>query len=194
MSSINFEYPLRWLPQQPRTKSPKRATFGAWSMARVGPSLVNELRLLGAKLVVITSNLQVRADRTGFLSNQRVDDAGIVVYFELKGKRKAMACDRWSLPEHNVRALVKSIEAIRGLERWGGSDFLDGLFTGFEALPAPDSVIVSVPSFFESCVDENDVRATYRKLSKELHPDVGGSVDEFSELQRQYKMALVGWK
>lgn len=184
---IQFEYPLQWLPQQPRTKRPQRSRFGNTNPSRAGNTLLNELRLLGAKNLIISSNLQQRMRGDGFLANQRVDDAGIVAYFDLKGKSKAMACDKWDKVEHNIWSLAKSVEAIRGLERWGGSDFLDGLFTGFAALPSPDDIIVAnAPRYFDDCDNKEHAKRRYKKLSKELHPDTGGSDLEFMEMKKQY--------
>jgi len=184
---MKFEYPLQWLPQQPRTKRPQRARFGNHSVYGSGKELVDELQRLGAKNCLISSNLQQRARGDGFYSNQKVDDAGVVVYFDLKGKNKAMACDRWDKPEHNLWALKLSIYAIRGLERWGGSEFLDGLFTGFKALPMPDQVVVTTPQYFADCFNQEHAKDRYKRLVKELHPDVGGNTDEFIEMKRQYE-------
>ncbi len=35
----------------------------------------------------------------------------------------------------NIQAIRKTIEAMRGLERWGVSDMLQRTFSGFKALP-----------------------------------------------------------
>lgn len=190
--NVIFESPLKWLPQQPRTKNPERARFGTHSISSTGNRLAHELELLGAKSIVITSNLKSRQRGDGFLANQTVSDAGIVVYFELKGQGKAMACDKWDKPEHNLRALELNISAIRGMERWGGSDFLDGLFGGFKALPAPEPfhLITPAPAYFADAFSLEDVKQRYRNLAKELHPDNGGNDTDFAELNRQYVWAL----
>lgn len=186
---MQFEYPLQWLPQQPRTKKQERARFGNHSPSKAGDYLIEELERLGGKSCIISSNMQPRARGDGFYANQKVEDAGVVIYFILKGQSKAMACDKWDKVEHNLWALYLSIQAIRGLERWGGSEFLDGLFTGFKALPSPDDVIVSAPNYFEDCINQDDVKKTFRNLAKELHPDRGGDPSEFAELQRQHLIA-----
>jgi len=186
---VNFEYPLQWLPQQPRTKNPTRARFGNHSPSKAGDYLVDELQRMGAKQCVISSNLMERARGGGFYAKQNIVDAGIVIYFQLKGQSKAMACDVWDKPEHNLWALYLSVQAIRGLERWGGSDFLDGLFEGFKALPSPDSVVTTMPQFFSDVDNNEQLKKRYKLLARELHPDVGGSQEEFSEMQRQYNIA-----
>ncbi len=186
---INFQTPLQWLPQQPRTRRPERARFGNHSISLAGRYLVDELRLMGAKDCIISSNLQqtTRGDR--FYANQKVDDAGIVIYFNLKDKDKAMACDLWDRPEHNLWALYLSVKAIRGLERWGGSDFLDGLFTGFKALPSPEDSMVMSVRYFSDVDNLEHLNLKYKKLLKELHPDnkETGNEEEFREMMIQYK-------
>lgn len=190
---VKFEYPLQWLPQQPRTKRPERARFSEkHSASRAGDELVNELERLGAKKCVISSNLQTRIDGSGFYAKQRIVDPGVVIYFDLKGQGKAMACDKWDKVEHNLWALYLSVQAIRGLERWGGSELLDGLFTGFKALPDPANIIITEKDYFGNVQDKEDLRIIYKDLVKKMHPDLGGSSDEFQVMKRQYEQRLGG--
>ncbi len=184
---VKFEYPLQWPPQQPRTKSPEMSRFKNKSISWTGNYLVDELRLLGAKNVVISTNLKTKIGG-GFYANNKVEDGGIAVYFELKGEGKTMACDKWNRPEHNIWALNLSVSAIRGLERWGGSEFLDGLFTGFKALPAPgDSVMMGI-KYFSDISNKDHLQLKFKKLAKELHPDSeGGNTEQFQEMMTQYK-------
>ena len=185
---ISFEFPLKWLPQQPRTKFPESARFALHSLHKAGNYLVDELEKLGGIKCVITSNLQTKPGG-GFYVNQRVEDSGIVIYFELKGVGKAMACDKWEKPEHNIWALYLSVSAIRGLERWGGSEFLDGLFTGFKALPYQEgpSTNISQKNYFEGLYDLEEIRGKYKELAKELHPDKGGDNEEFQLMSQQFE-------
>lgn len=190
---INFEFPLQWLPQQTRTKYPKLAQFGRHSASRAGDELASELKRLGAKNCIISSNLQRRARGGGFYADQKnIEDAGVVVYFDLKGTGKAMACDKWDKPEHNLWALFLSVQAIRGLERWGGSELLDGLFTGFMALPDPGKSMPPVDTqYFLGLNDMEDIKQEYRKLVKKMHPDVGGSAVEFNTMRNQYLQIII---
>lgn len=183
---MKFEYPLQWLPQQPRTKRPERARFGHHSISNAGVLLVDELRKLGAKNCIISTNLQTKISG-GFYANQKVEDSGVVIYFDLNGEGKAMACDRWDKPEHNLWALNLSISAIRGLERWGGSEFLDGLFTGFKALPAPGECMNMSMQYFSDVENLEYLNLKYKKLLKELHPDMGGNSEDFQDMMEQYK-------
>jgi len=184
--TVIFEYPLQWLPQQTRTIRQERARFGNHSPSKAGDFLVDELVRMGAKKCVISSNLMVRARGGGFYAKQTIMDSGVVIYFELKGDAKAMACDKYDRPEHNLWALYLSVQAIRGLERWGGSQLLDGLFTGFKALPAPGDVVSSSPQYFIGFDTQEERKKYFKQLAKEMHPDVGGNIDEWNEMKRQY--------
>ncbi len=190
---ITFEHPLQWLPQQPRTKRQERARFGNHSPSRAGDYLIGELERLGSKKCVISSNMQTKLSG-GFYANQSVEDTGVVVYFELKKEGKAMACDRWDRVEHNLWALYLSVCAIRGLERWGGSEFLDGLFSGFKALPGPGDVMTTEVDYFQGVQDKEHLKERYKKLAKELHPDLGGDEEQFSIMSRQHKQREGGFE
>ena len=38
-----------------------------------------------------------------------------------------------------MQAIAKTIEALRGINRWGTGDMMEAAFKGFSALPAPDT-------------------------------------------------------
>ena len=40
---------------------------------------------------------------------------------------------------------------------------------------------------FNRCKDEREVKKLYRKLSKELHPDLGGDKQEFVKMKKEYE-------
>lgn len=184
---MKFKSPLQWLPQQQRTKIPKRSNFGNHSAYKSGLELEKELKLLNAKNVVLSSDLQTKQDGT-LCARQYNEDAGIVIYFELKGEPKAMACDKWNKPEHNIWALKLSISAIRGLERWGGSEFLDGLFQGFKALPSPENSTIMNEQYFSDVTNLDHLKLKFNRLAKELHPDTeDGNSEKFQEMMKQYK-------
>lgn len=185
---MQFEYPLQWPPQQSKTKNPKRSRFGNVSIHKASQELFNELKLLGAKDLVISTNLKQKMKGDGFYSNQIVDDVGIAIYSNIKGDNKVMACDKWDRVEHNIWALVLSIRAIRGLERWGGSEFLDGLFTGFKALPQNAG---SDTNYFDGIENIDDLKTRYRRLAHKLHPDMPtGDFTKFVQMKTQYQNLL----
>ena len=71
----------------------------------------------------------------------------------------------------NTYALAMTIDAMRAIDRWGASDMLDRMFTGFKMLPSPAAVrwwdILGVPR--ESQIET--IRSAYRKKMMEVHPD-----------------------
>lgn len=48
--------------------------------------------------------------------------------------------------------------------------------------------------YFKNCKCIEDVKETYRKLAKELHPDNGGSSQDFAEMMQEYKAAFNRYK
>jgi hypothetical protein len=108
---------------------------------------------------------------------------------------KCFACDRWRTIEENLRAIYKSIEAIRGLERWGSKSFVDAAFTGFSALPAPGRQarrhwrqVLGIDA--NDAPTRNDVEAAYRAAAKRAHPDLGGSSEAMAEVNQARTEAL----
>ena len=183
---MKFEEPLRWNPCIPRTKRQERSRFGNRSAYRAGEDLSKELTRMGAKNIIISSDLRQKPTG-GFYANQnRIEDVGVCIYFNLKDVPKVFACDKWDRVEDNLWALKLNVGALRGMDRWGGSNFMDGLFTGFKALPPHDPMITPPTQFFMACRSKEDAKSTYHSLAKKLHPDLGGSKEEFSEMQRQY--------
>ncbi|MEL7447740.1 MAG: J domain-containing protein [Pseudomonadota bacterium] len=143
-------YPLQWPAGKPRTASPQPSRFGTnhWSrekrisLDRAVRDLLWEIDRLGGINEVISSNLKLRKDGLPYSSQRTPDDVGIAVYFQLPDERGnmqdvCMACDRWNKQACNVWSIAKCVEALRGLERWGGGDMVQSAFTGFTALPAP---------------------------------------------------------
>lgn len=149
-------------------------------------------RLAGTDLIVST-NLPVRNDGGLYADwmKRKIDDPGVAIYFKRKGKEISLCCDHYLTVWENLYALAKGIEALRGLERWGVSDFLDRAFTGFAALP--ESITTrywwQVLEVSRDC-DKDTIVNQYRKLAKMYHPDAGGTVEKFQELQQAYTEAM----
>lgn len=75
-----------------------------------------------------------------------------------------------------MQAIAKTIEALRGIARWGTGDMLEAAFTGFMALPAPGAAREwwEVLGVARHCT-RDDISAAYRRLASINHPDRGGS-------------------
>lgn len=177
-------YPLHWPRGKSRTKNPEYARFGNHNRGYCISYLVQEITRLGGKNLIISSNLELRNDGLPRAAQRAPSDPGVAVYFYLQGEQKCMACDRWNSVEHNLWAIVKSIEAIRGLERWGSKDMVDAAFRGFQALPAPMTTEVR---YFDDLTTSEEIRMRMHTLAKKLHPDMGGNAEEFAAMIRQYE-------
>lgn len=102
-------HPLAWPDGWPVTPADKRVRGRAFKQAsdhsyggrtlvtfgRARDLLYEELKRLGAKNVVVSTNHP--ADRYGVPteSKRSVADEGVAIYFTLRGKAMAMACDRY---------------------------------------------------------------------------------------------------
>ena len=166
-------YPLSWPAGRPRTSRPQPSRFKV-HFSRVRDELLNELKLLGAKGVILSTNLKLRQDGLLPLAGQsQPADTGAAVYFDYHGQPVCFACDRWKKIEDNLQAIRHTIGALRGIARWGTGDMVKAAFTGFAQLPAarvalrPWWVVLDV----QQHSDTDAVTAAYRALSKEFHPD-----------------------
>lgn len=181
-------HPLTWPVGWKRTGYRTRSRYGDRSVAGARAELVGELRLMGAKDVVISSNLELRNDGMPRSGQRQPTDPGVAVYFKRKGKNGCFACDTWLAVEDNIWAIVLTVRALRQIDRAGASDMLDRAFTGFAALPAPSVdwwTVLGLPR----TSPEADIRARYHELVKQHHPDMGGDRGAFEQIQEAWKLA-----
>lgn len=197
-------YPLTWPLGRPRTpakarmKAPfhRRATFqGTYGVQRdkrpltlsdARDELIEELGRLGAAAVVISTNVELRRDGIPRGDRRAPDDPGVAVYFTRKARQVCFCCDRWTTVEANLKAIAKTIEAIRGIDRWGTGDMVDAAFTGFQALPAPKNWRQVLGD--KKSVEE--VEEAYKQLAYKRHPDRGGSNESMAELNDAVARAM----
>lgn len=132
-------FPLHWPGGWPRTRTPQRSRFDvSFVSARYG--LFDEIGRMGGRYIVLSTNIELRKDGLPYANQPEPRDSGVAVYFERKGKQMVFACDRWDRVKDNMRAIQKTIEAMRGIERWGASDLLERAFSAFQALPPPGQI------------------------------------------------------
>src|SRR5258708_5057688 len=128
------QYPLQWPMGWKRTQNPLDARFKL-GLHQAMRHLLSELDLLGAINVVVSSNLQVRRDGMPLADQREPKDSGVAVYFQLNGQDQCIPCDKWYYVRDNIRAVGLTVEALRGLERWGAKEMVNAAFRGFKALP-----------------------------------------------------------
>ncbi len=95
-----------------------------------------------------------------------------------------------------MQAINKTVEAIRGIERWGTGEMMRAAFAGFKELPPGNPDIK--PTFDAWAVlgvkpgaTADDVRTAYRAKIKLAHPDAPtGSAEEFMKVQKAYEIVI----
>lgn len=178
--STATRFPLSWPAGRPRTRYPVRSKFKVQSFAVVRDELLHQLKLLGATAVILSTNIRLRQDGLPLAGQAQPADTGVAVHFAYKGRPVAFACDRWDRIEDNLQAVRHTIDALRGIARWGTGDMVDAAFSGFAQLPAartalrPWHVVLGVAPHAST----DEATAAYRRLAKEHHPDRNPGDDE----------------
>lgn len=199
-------YPLQWPAGRRRTERARRklgrfnrkVDNGRYlqtkdiSVADAVDRLQGELDRIGARLPVVSSNVELRLDGLPRSGQRAPDDPGVALYFQLDGKPHCMPCDTYVKVEHNIAAIAAHIEATRAIERHGVATVSE-MFAGFEALPPPGAAerpwweVLGV----ERGAGETVVRAAYREKAKAAHPDAaGGSAAAMAALNAARDAAL----
>lgn len=188
MGSAASAYPLAWPAGWPRSKSRKASKFKV-TFAEARDELQREIKLLGGRYPVLSTNVELRVDGQPRASARAPDDPAVAVYFERAGKQMVFACDRWDSVKDNIRAIQKTIEAMRGTERWGASDMMERAFAAFIALPPASSDWRSVLGL-TGTPSRAEIETAYRTKAKSAHPDAGGSDTEMAKLNAARVVAL----
>lgn len=197
-------YPLDWPEQWPRSTTTRVSSFKT-SLAKARDGLIRELHLLGARDVRVTTNMALNRDGT-FASHQPgiagIDQAA-AVWFTLRGEDRVLSCDTYRHLEDNLHALELTVGGIRGMQRWGIRDVVDRAMAGFSALPAGDtSAIVGAPPVghddppwhetlhLAPSAGPDLIRAAFRQLAREHHPDRGGDPETFARINRAHERGI----
>lgn len=183
-------YPLAWPPAWPRTERPEWSRFAA-SQSEAQNGIIRELRLLGARDIIISTNIPLRQDGMPYASRRAPEDQGVAVYFKFNGNDQCIPCDKWRTIAENMRAIEKTIDALRGIERWGAKEMVNAAFRGFKALP--ESIIPGQETArpWHEVLGVNPdapkevIVAAYRALAMKYHPDNQETGDpmKFHQLQ-----------
>jgi hypothetical protein len=184
-------YPLAWPDGWPRKPDHVRrnATYQV-AFARARDDLLAELRLAGARHVVISSNIALRRDGLPYANLPEPRDPGVAVYWDdRKGNPRVMACDVWRSTRENLRAIGLAVSSLRQIERTGATDLLERAFEGFKRLPASrscwDVLGISGPG-----AGVERITARFRELARQHHPDKGGDPRLMAEISAAYQEAL----
>ncbi|MDB6020791.1 MAG: hypothetical protein JWQ04_648 [Pedosphaera sp.] len=199
MNAPKESYPLSWPAGWPRTLAHKiaRSKFGgslqqsaSLTLTRALDAVLHELALLGAGDPIVSTNFTTRLDGQPRGGQAQPKDKGAAVYFSFKKRPTVLACDRWDKVEHNLWAIAKHVEALRGQDRWGVGS-LEQAFAGYLAIPAKTGgddpwAILGLPVNFT----EESLKEAYRLLAKKFHPDNPdtGDAERFARIRSAYDM------
>lgn len=200
---MSTAYPLAWPTGWPRTSTRDRrngktlwASKGKpWTFDAARRALADELERHDAGNIILSTNYELRLDGAPKAGGKIPADVGVAVYFTRKGRPVVMARDAFDRAEENIRSLTLALEAMRAIDRHGGSLMLDRAFEGFVAIgtgPRPWREVFGYTPI--NRVDRTDIEARFRELARERHPDRGGSDAKMAELNvaRENAMREVG--
>lgn len=196
---MTIAFPLAWPEGWNRTPAWRRKNASRFvsTFAHARGELLNELRLLGAKSVVISSNIAVRGDGLPYAETARrnIEDPGVAVYFARGERRLVMARDAFTTVHDNLRSIGLAIAALRAMERHGGGDMMERAFTGFGALPPPKApprerdpakewrdILGPIPPHLSAATTLELVEQRFREKARAHHPDRGGSTSIMATL------------
>lgn len=185
-------FPLQWPSGYPRTaRTSNRFRFYPSSVSVEIKMLKEELGRMNARGIVISTNIPTNRDGDPYSTYTKPSDVGVAVYFTVDNKAMALCCDKWNTVEANLKALSMSVDALRGLDRWGVSDIMDRAFMGFKALPEKASSFPwwDVLGLARLCT-KKEIEAAYKKKIKAHHPDNGGDPAKWQELQEAYQQGI----
>ena len=202
---IQFNPLSVWPAHQPQTpaKNRKTAQFTMCYLDRLA-LLENELRCLSAKDVllsawIIPSRGQIRKD--GWPSaSAKAAAPGVILSFNSRGKLREFAADQYLDFSDNLYAIAKILEALRGIDRWGGASS-GKQYAGFAPVAVVAAPALSVfgsaqaaavflakyaGGWDASAILDNSLvaKSAYNAASLKLHPDTGGSHEGFIRLQQ----------
>jgi hypothetical protein len=179
-------HPLCWPTGWPRRNRTTRSRFNA-TFAVARDCLFNEIRLMNGSSPILSTNVELRRDGLPYATRREPEDSAVAVYFTYKKKQLVFASDRWDKVQDNIQAIRKTIEALRGIERWGASDMMERAFTGFVALPDHSNRTWWQVLGVTEDAHPREVRTAYKRKCVEVHPDKpNGNKEMFQDVQNAY--------
>lgn len=190
-------YPLTWPDGQPPTPAGARRTSAFKSKDRDfnRRKIKHELLLMDATEIIVSCNLVPRGDVLREEANlTKGASPGVAVYFNRKGRPFVFACDMFLSVGENLRAVALTIQSLRAIQRYGVSEMLEKAFTGFTALPPAGGEHLPWWEVLgcERAAAPEDIRARFRQLARENHPDQPGVLDDgakYARITRAYEEA-----
>lgn len=197
-------YPCRWPDGWERTPSHRRTSsrYGL-DFVRARDEISRQLKLLGAREIVLTTNIPLRRDGLPLAGQSEPQDPAVAVYWVELGawntqrqqsdyKQRVIACDHWKKVKENLRAVGVAIEALRALKRSGATQVSDRAFMGFAALPEQTGGRSwrQVLELGNGPVSREMLDRAYRVMAMASHPDRGGTNERMAAVNRAYEDGL----
>lgn len=164
-----------------RRRSPFEATLGA-TQALLG----RELRALSAKTVVIQLAIGETDLRNDGLprASARPEHPGVILSLESPYGPLSYPCDTFTDWQSNLRGIALALEALRKVDRYGVTKNGEQ-YRGWRQLEGgAKSGPMTVAEARAFMAQHGD----YRTAARKLHPDAGGSVEEFQRLQEAVRV------
>lgn len=195
---------FRPIDKWPREKTPAAERLSPHSFKASFEStldlLQHELKMLYAHDAVVQAYFrpnQIRNDGWPFNAAAPSEPGIILTFYDGMDEAFSYVCDLYALWQHNLRAIALSLEALRKVDRFGVTSRGEQ-YQGFKALPPPaDQVREMRPeeaaAFLASKIPGVDPQfltsekqlfdMTFKLAQRRLHPDAGGSQQDFQKLQ-----------
>jgi hypothetical protein len=181
-------FPLCWPPGWPVTEAAFRETSKfKTTLPGALTNLKRQIELMGGSQVLLSSNYTLG------MENPKVP--GVVAYFTWDKEGMSIPCDRWTRIEANIQAIALTVEAMRGMERWGAKHMIKALFTGFKRLAAKAGGIdpYEVLGLLRDVpLTEERISGAFRAKAKIYHTDipVTGSAVKYSEIREAHDLLM----
>jgi hypothetical protein len=191
MTTTTIEaYPLTWPEGWPRKMQHQRMTSPyRVTMHGAAKQIVRELKLDGARDIVISTNVPAKLDGTPYARMAEPKDPGVAVYWTDRDREpRVIAIDCWRTVRENMRAVGMAIASLRTFERTGAKEVQRRAYTGFARLPAGGDHWATLGLARGSSVEQ--IMGRYRDLAREHHPDRGGSAQRFDEISKAMQAAI----
>lgn len=138
-------------------------------------------------------------------ANARSEHPGVILSLDSPYGPLSYPCDRFTNWQDNLRAIVLALEALRKVDRYGvtkngeqykGWKQLDGRpmtapmdrSKAAEYLANAADPNVRIPGLVTALFDGRMIEATYKTAAKNLHPDTGGTTEDFQRLQEAKRL------
>lgn len=188
----SLHYPLSWPSGKPWTERRTTSPYRVKVLDKIKSELLRELKLLKAKNVIVSTNIEIRLDGIPYTKRRPPSNPGVTVHFDLAGDPRVFALDRWDKVEHNMHGIALHIASLRAITRTGVAS-LEQIFAGHKALPEVagetnfqiwhDVLQVPADCGFEAA------RTAFRGLVKIHHPDQGGETVQYQRVLKAWRMA-----